>query len=151
MTTHDDTVAANLGRLRAHAALLVGSRTTADSCVWVVLEAVMAEPHVLRADRGRWPGLLRVLHRASAGARDLVPVSTAPDDPLAGLATEERQAVLLLEVEGLSPQIAAFVADRGPGSLVIALMAARRRLQAGAAKAAADHPRRAAAEAHFEI
>ncbi len=151
MTTHDDTVAGNLGRLRAHAALLVGSRTTADSCVWVVLEAVLAEPGLLRTEHGCRLGLLRVLHRTSVGILDLLPPSNAADDPLAGLTTEERQAMMLLDVERLSPQAAAFVAGRGPGSLVIALAAARRQLGAPPLATRTHRPRRAAAPATAQV
>ena len=150
MSAHDDTVAANLSRLRAHAALLVGTRTTADSCVWVVLEAVQANPGLLRSEHGCRLGLLRLLHRVSVGLLAPLPGARTVDDPLAGLTTEERQAVLLLDVERLSPQAAAFVVGRGPGSLVIALASAHRRLNDTSRPAPADPPRRSTAEATLQ-
>ena len=136
MTKTRSALAHGLPRLRAHAAVLVGSPTTADSCLWIVLEAVEANPSLLDVDvpgseRSTHLSLLRILHRTTRRVLDLLRAWPSGEDPLARLSADERQALVLIDIERLSMAEAAFVMERDSLAVRRSLERAHRRLRYG--------------------
>lgn len=110
-----DRVAGHLPYLRRYARALTGSQTSGDQYAIAALEAVLAEPAVIRDASDAKVALFRVFHTvwASSGA----PVAEA-DDALAAraqvhlsaLTPNTREALLLHTIEGFDvPQIGAII------------------------------------------
>ncbi len=113
-------------RLRAHASVLLGSKPAGTACVWLVMELIDLEPDVLATDLPLDLRLVQLTHQAAEPLLVMLRTAPEPDDPLAGLATEERQVFVLKEVEGLDIEASAQVMGVEPAAAARALVRATR-------------------------
>lgn len=135
----DEAVLAEVPYLRRHARLLTGSQGIGDEYVRMCLEMVMADPHWLDGDDLRVQ-LFRAFNAVWASVHDVlaeeapeegsVELSERIEEGLRRLPDVERQAVLLVTVEGFTREQAAAVLDVGLDDLRAHLSDGRSRLQA---------------------
>ncbi|MEI4484636.1 sigma-70 family RNA polymerase sigma factor [Frigidibacter sp. MR17.14] len=148
-----DEIAALLPALRRHARAMLGDATAADDLVQDVLERALATRAQWRGEGSLKGWLFRImvnLHRdglrRQAARIRLVQTEILPDPPVSGgqeghlrlreveaamrrLPDEQRQALLLVALEGLSLSEAAAVVDVPEGTLVSRLGRARAALR----------------------
>jgi DNA-directed RNA polymerase specialized sigma24 family protein/CheY-like chemotaxis protein len=109
-------VAEYLPLLRRYARALTGSQQSGDAYVSAMLEAVLQQPSLLDESRGARAGLFRLFTKiwhsvALNDQSDVVPLHLPPEQRLAHITPESRQAFLLLSLEGLSEADVAFIMD----------------------------------------
>jgi DNA-directed RNA polymerase specialized sigma24 family protein len=109
-------VAEYLPLLRRYARALTGSQQSGDAYVSAMLDALLQQPSLLDESRGARAGLFRLFtkiwHSVSLNERsDVVPLHLPPEQRLAHITPDSRQAFLLLSLEGLSEADVAFILD----------------------------------------
>ena len=110
-------VAEYLPLLRRYSRALTGSQHSGDAYVAAMLEALLQQPSLLDESKGARAGLFRLFTRiwssVSLNERtDVVPLHLPPEQRLANISSQSREAFLLLSLEGLSEEEVAFILDK---------------------------------------
>ena len=109
-------VAQYLPFLRRYARALTGSQSSGDAYVGAALDALIEDPALIESDSGARVALYRLFTKiwtsvALNERTDVVPLHLPPEQRLAHITTDSRQAFLLLSLEGLSEEEVAFILD----------------------------------------
>src|SRR4029078_13252327 len=107
-------VAEYLPLLRRYSRALTGSQQSGDAYVAAMLEALLQQPSLLDESRGPRAGLFRLFTKIWTSVSlneqsDVVPLHLPPEQRLAHITAESRQAFLLLSFKGFSEQEVGFI------------------------------------------
>ncbi|HMB76736.1 MAG TPA: response regulator [Kiloniellaceae bacterium] len=127
-----DTIAPHLPYLRRYARALTGAQVRGDAYVRTCLEAILADPELFEAVLPPRVTLYRIFYGIWSSSQVEVPEA---DDPLTGhersmagklqlMTPQNRQALLLVALEGFSPDEAAIILNVEPDEVPVMLEAA---------------------------
>lgn len=114
---NSDAIAAHLPYLRRYARALTGSQKSGDAYVVATLEAIIADPAILRGDADArtalYKGFSTILNSVALNEhpRDTERSAPAAERNLASITPRARQAFLLIAVEEFSTRDAASILD----------------------------------------
>src|SRR4029078_8220 len=99
-----------------YAGALTGTQQSGDAYVAAMLEALLQQPSLLDESRGARAGLFRLFTKIWTSVSlneksDVVALHLPPQQGLAHITTDSREAFLLLSLEGLSEEEVAFILD----------------------------------------
>lgn len=122
--TRSEAIAPHLPFLRRYARALTGSQSSGDCFVRACLEAIVAQPALLPPDLSPRIALYKVFHSIWASVdvavrADSPPVEAEPSAQarIDRLVPQQRQALLLTALEGLSVDDVAIILDRTPNDV----------------------------------